>query len=93
MDVMQALRERLATLEPHTLELYDDSRDHAGHAGAQGGGGHYQLLIASPRFEGLTAVARHRMVYSAVADLMRREVHALAIKAYTPAELSRLFQH
>lgn len=91
MDVMQALRERLATLEPETLELHDDSREHAGHAGAQGGGGHYEVLISTARFEGLAPLARHRMVYTAVGDLMRRQVHALAIKAYTPAELARLF--
>lgn len=93
MDVMQTLRERLATLEPETLELYDDSRDHAGHAGAQAGGGHFEVLIASERFNGLSAVARHRMVYSAVGDMMRRHVHALAIKAYTPQELAQLFKH
>lgn len=91
MDVTLALRERLATLAPETLEIYDDSHEHAGHAGAPGGGGHYQVLIASARFEGLAPLARHRMVYSAVGDMMRREVHALAIQAYTPEELSRRF--
>lgn len=93
MDTLQALRQRLASLEPDTLELYDDSHEHAGHAGAQGGGGHYQLLVVSRHFDGLSAVARHRMVYGAVGDMMRREVHALAIKAYTPEELARLFPH
>lgn len=93
MDVMQTLRDRLTSLEPETLELFDDSRDHIGHAGARSGGGHYQVLIASERFNGLSAVARHRMVYSAVGDMMHRDVHALAIKAYTPQELAAAFKH
>ena len=91
MDVMQTLRERLSTLQPQTLELYDDSAEHAGHAGAMSGGGHFQVLVVSERFDGLPPIARHRLVYAAVGDLMQRQVHALAIKALTPAELARTF--
>ncbi len=86
-----AMRERLARLEPEVLEIYDESREHAGHAGAQGGGGHYQLTIASPLFAGQGRVARHRMVYAALADMMHRQIHALAITAYTPDELRAAF--
>lgn len=93
MSTLDVIRTRLAALEPDTLELYDDSHEHAGHAGAQGGGGHYQLIISSRRFEGLTHVARHRLVYGTVADMMPKDIHALAIKAYTPEELTRAFSH
>ena len=79
------LRDALA---PQTLELSDDSAAHAGHAGAASGGGHYQLRIVSPLFVGKRLVARHRMVYDALADLMQVQIHALAITALTPEEVA-----
>jgi BolA protein len=85
------IRERLTALEPQVLELYDESAEHAGHAGAQAGGGHYRLLIVSQRFEGQRAVARHRLVYQALGELMPQRIHALAISAYTPEELEAAF--
>jgi BolA protein len=85
------IRQRLAALEPQVLELYDESAEHAGHAGAQAGGGHYRLLIVSSQFEGQRAVARHRLVYQALGDLMPGRIHALAISAYTPEELEAAF--
>lgn len=72
-------------LSPSLLELRDDSAHHAGHAGAREGG-HYRLLIVSTRFAGMTRVARHRLVYHALADLMQKGIHALAIDARTPDE-------
>jgi BolA protein len=77
----QALRERLtAALAPTALEIRDDSARHAGHAGAQEGG-HFAVRIESAKFAGLGLLARHRLVYTAVADLMRGGVHALQIEA------------
>ncbi|RCS59641.1 BolA family protein [Parvibium lacunae] len=81
---IETLRERLQILAPQHLEIMDESHQHIGHAGAQGGGGHYRLIIASPHFVGLSPVQRHRLVYDALADLMRREIHALAIEARLP---------
>lgn len=81
------IEQRLATLAPELVELYDESGEHVGHAGAQTGGGHYQLLIVSPRFEGQSRVARHRLVYAALGEMMQKEIHALAITALTPLEL------
>jgi BolA protein len=83
---LDALRERLASLEPTNLEIRDDSHKHAGHAGAREGG-HYAVAIVSPRFAGLSTVQRHRLVYDAAGDLMRRGIHALSITAKTPEEL------
>jgi BolA family transcriptional regulator, general stress-responsive regulator len=88
---IQAMRSRLAPFEPDVVEIYDESAQHAGHTGAQGGGGHYQLLLVSRRFEGQPRIARHRMVYDALADLMGGEIHALSITAYTPEELGAAF--
>lgn len=90
-DTPARLRERLASLQPDLVEIYDESGEHIGHEGAKGGGGHYQLLIVSERFAGQTRVARHRMIYAALVGMMQREVHALAITAYTREEMERAF--
>jgi BolA protein len=83
----ELIRERLAPLAPDALEVFDESHEHAGHAGAKDGGGHYQLVIVSREFAGKPAVARHRLVYQALSDLMPGRIHALAIQAYAPEEL------
>jgi BolA protein len=85
------IRERLAPLEPEVLEIYDESGEHLGHPGARAGGGHYQLTIVSARFQGKSRLARHRMVYAALDDLMRSRIHALAITAWTAEELQSTF--
>ena len=90
-DTPARMREQLAVLEPEVVEIFDESGEHIGHAGAQAGGGHYQLLICTPRFEGQSRVARHRMVYAALSNMMQTQIHALAITAYTPEELSAAF--
>ena len=65
-----------------SLEVIDESASHAGHAGAgqEGYGTHFRVRIASPRFAGLSRVARHRLVYDATQDFMARGLHALAIE-------------
>jgi BolA protein len=83
------IRARLARdLAPTVLEVGDDSHLHAGHPGAASGGGHYSVKIVSSRFEGLRLVMRHRLVYDSVHDMMHTEIHALAITALAPSELS-----
>jgi BolA protein len=85
--VAARIRERLATLEPSSLELVDESAQHAGHAGARPGGDtHWRLTIVSPRFAGQPTVARHRMIYQALGELMQHPIHALAITARAPEE-------
>ena len=81
------LRQRLASLEPIRFELIDDSALHAGHAGAKSGGGHYRLLIVSSAFTGKSTVARHRMIYSALGDLMRDKIHAISIQSLAANEV------
>lgn len=77
-----------AALAPSTLELADDSAKHAGHPGAASGGGHYSIRVVSSRFEGLKLVMRHRLVYDSVNDMIPTEIHALAITALAPSEMS-----
>ena len=87
MNVDAEIRARLARLEPESLELVDESVQHQGHAGWQPGGGtHWRLRIVSSRFAGKTTVARHRMVYDALGELMQHPIHALAIQARVPGE-------
>jgi len=81
------IRARLATLEPIQLEIIDESHKHAGHAGAKDGGGHYVIRIVSAQFVGKNTVSRHRMIYSAIGELMKREIHALTIQALDPNEI------
>ena len=82
-----AIRERLAVLRPERLDLQDESGQHAGHAGSRpSGGSHWQLTIVSEAFRGKPAVARHRMVYEALGDLMKRDIHALRIEAFPPEQ-------
>jgi BolA protein len=84
MNRLDRIRQRLAALQPTVLELEDESHLHAGHAGAQSGGGHYRLHIVSSQFAGKNTVARHRMIYCALGEMMKQEIHALNIKADTP---------
>ena len=81
-DIEAALR---AALAPTALEVEDDSHLHAGHAGAREGR-HFSVRIVSARFNGLSRVARHRLVYDVLHDLIARGIHALAIDARAPGE-------
>ncbi len=86
MSTIEHIRSRLAALDPSSLDIQDDSALHAGHVGAKGGGGHYRLMIVSEHFAGLSTVARHRMIYAVLGDMMRGSIHALAIRALTADE-------
>lgn len=81
-EIEQVLR---AGLAPVVLEVHDDSHLHVGHAGAREGR-HFSVRIVSRGFEGLTRLARHRLVYDALHSLIPRGIHALAIDARVPEE-------
>lgn len=74
-----------ATLAPLSLVVRDDSHLHAGHAGAREGR-HFHVLIVSERFNQLSRLKRHRLVYDALQPLIPRGIHALAIEARAPGE-------
>jgi BolA family transcriptional regulator, general stress-responsive regulator len=73
------------TLKPQLLELLDNSAAHAGHMGARSGG-HYHVTIVADVFEGKSLVERHQLVYKALGDLMKKDIHALGINAISPSE-------
>ncbi|HME39853.1 MAG TPA: BolA family protein [Steroidobacteraceae bacterium] len=82
---VQRLRERLESrFAPALLTIEDESHLHAGHAGAAGGHSHFRVTIVAEAFRGVSPVARHRLVYAAVGDLMQTDIHALAIEASPP---------
>jgi BolA protein len=81
----QRLRRRLEErFAPALLIIEDDSHLHAGHAGAAGGQSHFRVSIVAEAFRGLSPVARHRLVYAAVDELLKTDIHALAIEASAP---------
>ena len=81
----QRLRDRLlARFAPLELVIEDESRFHAGHAGAAGGQSHYRVRIVAEAFRGVAPIARHRLVYAAVGDMLQTGIHALAIDASRP---------
>ena len=87
-EIETVLRRRLADLEPSALEIHDDSAEHAGHAGAANGAGHFSLLIVSNAFRGVSRLARHKQVIGRIDDLLPHPIHALSIKALAPEEFS-----
>ncbi|MFM2407611.1 MAG: hypothetical protein RL358_353 [Pseudomonadota bacterium] len=81
---MEQMTACLQIFQPVSLEIVDESDKHAGHAGARSGGGHYVVKICSIEFAGKNTMARHRMIYSALANMMTADIHALTIQATTP---------
>jgi BolA protein len=81
----QRLRRRLESrFAPALLVIKDESHLHAGHAGAAGGHSHFRVTIVAEAFRGVSPLARHRLVYAAVDDLLKTDIHALAIEASPP---------
>lgn len=83
---VERIRAALQSLQPVALEVRDDSHKHAGHEGARDGRGHFSVDITSEAFAGLAPLARHRLVYAAVGGMMQTDIHALQVRARTPAE-------
>jgi len=84
-DRIERIRTLLTqALTPTQLEIIDDSHKHAGHEGAKGGGGHFNVAVCSAAFEGKTLIQQHRMIYDALGDMMQQDIHALSITATIP---------
>ena len=83
MNLTEIIQQRLASFQPSSLELQDDSAMHAGHAGNTGGG-HFTLKIVSSQFSQKSQIIRHRLIYQALADLIPQQIHALSILAISP---------
>ena len=83
----ERIEEKLARdLAVAHLEVVDESHLHAGHAGAQSGGGHFRATIVSARFDGLSRLEAQRLVYSVLSEEMSGEIHALSIQTFTPEQ-------
>lgn len=79
------IRSRLeSAFRPDLLEIIDDSHLHAGHAGAREGKGHFRIRIISDSFAGIRPIERHRLVFEALGDLMKTDIHALSVSASPP---------
>lgn len=85
MTLVEEIRSRLSVLAPIILDIRDDSAQHRGHAG-NNGGGHFFLTIASAEFCGKSQVMRHRRVYAILGDLIPQRIHALSIQAIAADE-------
>ncbi|MDC8015910.1 BolA family protein [Tahibacter soli] len=84
---LERIRARIAdALTPQALDVIDESHKHVGHEGARDGRGHFRVRVVAEAFRGKAPLARHRMVYEAVGDLMQTDIHALAIEARAPED-------
>jgi len=85
IDRVARIRSCLETaFAPLELEIKDDSHLHEGHAGAQSGKGHFSVIIVSTAFADTRPIDRHRMVFEALSDMMRTDIHALSVSASPP---------
>jgi acid stress-induced BolA-like protein IbaG/YrbA len=73
-------------VEPGSIEHSIRESIACTHCEVQGDGAHFEAVIVSPEFAGLTRVARHQRVYRALGDRMREEIHALSMRTYSPEE-------
>ena len=85
-EIIKRLNE---AFEPETLGGEDESHLHAGHEGAKDGRSHFRVLIIADAFTGKNLIDRHRMIYRVLDEMMRIDIHALAIDAWAPEELDR----
>ena len=84
LERIRACLER--ALQPAQLDIDDESHRHAGHEGARDGRGHFRVRIVAAEFSGMPLIKRHQRVYAALGDLMRTDIHALALDARAPGE-------
>lgn len=85
-EITRRLKE---AFDPETLGVEDESYLHEGHEGAKDGRGHFRVLIITDAFENKSMIERHRMIYRELDEMMRLDIHALAIDAWSPEELDR----
>ncbi|HET6724507.1 MAG TPA: BolA family protein [Gammaproteobacteria bacterium] len=85
MNRVERIEEQLQeAFAPTELVVRDDSHKHIGHPGAQSGLGHFHVHIISERFRGVPLLERHRLIYAALNDMMKTDIHALSLNATAP---------
>ncbi len=73
-------------LEAVHVEVVDNSAGHTNHVGAEGGGGHFAVVVVSRAFRSLSRIAAQKLVYETLADLMANDIHALSMRTFTPEQ-------
>jgi acid stress-induced BolA-like protein IbaG/YrbA len=73
---------------PEQIQSYIKQGSACSHLAVEGDGQHFYATVVSAEFEGKRLIQRHQLVYAALGDRMKAEVHALSIKAFTPAEFA-----
>ena len=71
----------VGAFSPDHLLVKDQSHLHAGHAGAEEGRGHFEVIIVADAFDECSRIQSHRLVYDALGELMTTDIHALSIRA------------
>ena len=74
---------------PEAIQTYIREKLDCEHLAIEGDGAHFQAIIVSDAFTGKSRVQRHQIVYGALGDRMREEIHALSMQTLTPTEWSR----
>jgi len=69
----------------HVLNIIDESHKHVNHK-KDTNGGHFKLLIVSNDFDNISLIKRHQLIYDALSDMIKVEIHAISIKAMTIKE-------
>jgi acid stress-induced BolA-like protein IbaG/YrbA len=77
-------------VEPASIEKSIRAGLAVTHVEVTGDGAHFEALVVSPAFAGLARVRRHQLVYAALGDRMREEIHALSMKTLSPEEWAAL---
>jgi len=82
-EIVKRIRENLSPLK---VSLKNETHKHKGHAGNKGGGAHYELLVISELFQGVSSLQRQKIVLGLLKDLMGKKIHALKMKLQDPTQ-------
>jgi BolA protein len=86
--LIKEIEEKLRmNLNPLELDLWDESHEHKGHAGAKDGASHFFLRVVSTKFTSLNRIQRHKLVYGILDGYIPKKIHALSVQAISPEEL------
>ena len=86
MNTQLKIEKKLRTyFNVHVLNIIDESHKHVNHK-KDTNGGHFKLLIVSDDFENISLIKRHQLIYDALSDMIKVEIHAISIKAMTIKE-------
>tara|TARA_Y100001936_G_scaffold250294_2_gene302701 strand:- start:435 stop:707 length:273 start_codon:yes stop_codon:yes gene_type:complete len=86
MNTQLKIEKKLRTyFNVHILNIIDESHKHVNHK-KDTNGGHFKLLIVSNDFENISLIKRHQLIYDALSEMIKVEIHAISIKAITIKE-------